>query len=50
MDVEGHELMVMQGLKELLIEDQPVVAFEANDLDRNEQLLAFMKVLVMISS
>lgn len=43
MDVEGHELMVMQGLKELLIEDQPVVAFEANDLDRNEQLLAFMK-------
>jgi len=43
MDVEGHELMVMQGLKELLIEDQPVVAFEANDLDRNEQLLEFMK-------
>jgi FkbM family methyltransferase len=43
MDVEGHELMVMQGLKELLSEDQPVVAFEANDLDRNEQLLKFMK-------
>lgn len=43
MDVEGHELMVMQGLKELLIEDQPVVAFEANNLDRNEQLLELMK-------
>lgn len=43
MDVEGHELMVMQGLKELLIEDQPVVAFEANNLDRNQQLLEFMK-------
>lgn len=42
-DVEGHELMVMQGLKELLIEDQPIVAFEANDLDRNKQLLEFMK-------
>lgn len=42
-DVEGHELLVMQGLKELLLEDQPVVAFEANDLSRNEALLSFMK-------
>lgn len=42
-DVEGHELLVMQGLKELLIEDQPIVAFEANDLNRNKQLLEFMK-------
>lgn len=42
-DVEGHELMVMQGLKELLIEDRPIVAFEANDLDRNQQLLEFMQ-------
>lgn len=43
MDVEGHELKVMQGLKELLIQDRPVVAFEANDLERNEQLLEFMQ-------
>lgn len=43
MDVEGHELIVMQGLKELLIKDRPVVAFEANDLDRNEELLGYMK-------
>lgn len=43
MDVEGHELKVMQGLKETLINDKPVVAFEANDLERNESLLEYMK-------
>lgn len=43
MDVEGHELKVMQGLKELLVQDRPVVAFEANDLERNEQLIEFMQ-------
>lgn len=44
-DVEGHELKVMQGLKEVLLQYKPVVAFEANDLERNESLLEYMQSL-----
>lgn len=38
-DVEGHEKKVIDGLFDLLEEQHPVVAFEANDLSKNQRLI-----------
>lgn len=38
-DVEGHEPKVVAGLRALLVEQQPVVAFEANDAVHNNDIL-----------
>ena len=38
-DVEGHEPKVVAGLRTLLVEQQPVVAFEANDAVHNNDIL-----------
>lgn len=37
-DVEGHEPKVIEGLSQVLRQDQPVVAFEANDDVHNQQI------------
>lgn len=44
-DVEGHEPKVIDGLRTLLAEQQPVVAFEANDAVHNNYLLEQFRVL-----
>jgi len=38
-DVEGHEGKVIKGLSDLLMEQHPVIAFEANDLSKNQTLM-----------
>lgn len=38
-DVEGHEGKVIDGLSDLLMEQHPVIAFEANDLSKNQTLM-----------
>jgi FkbM family methyltransferase len=38
-DVEGHEPKVVAGLRTLLAEQHPVVAFEANDAVHNDDIL-----------
>lgn len=43
MDVEGHEPKVIAGLADLLGEQQPVVAFEANDPMHNGELLTRLR-------
>lgn len=39
MDVEGHEPHVVAGLRSVLAEQHPVVAFEANDAVHNDDML-----------
>lgn len=43
LDVEGHELKVLSGLKELLKEQRPVVAFEANDAALAQSVPALLR-------
>ncbi|MGN6312911.1 MAG: FkbM family methyltransferase [Rhodanobacteraceae bacterium] len=43
MDVEGHEPKVIAGLEGLLVKQQPVIAFEANDPTHNGDLLTLLR-------
>lgn len=45
MDVEGHEPKVIAGLAEFLANQQPVIAFEANDPLHNNSLLTQLRGL-----
>ncbi len=44
-DVEGHELKVISGLTDLLSKQLPVVAFEANDPEHNQDLMVQLEAL-----
>lgn len=43
MDVEGHEPKVIAGLSELFVNQQPVIAFEANDAVHNGEILTQLR-------
>lgn len=45
LDVEGHELKVLQGLRRVLAEQTPVIAFEANRPSQSEDILALLREL-----
>lgn len=34
-DVEGHEASVIKGCQDIILQSKPVIAFEANNLDKN---------------
>lgn len=42
-DVEGHECKVIEGLSDLIMEQHPVIAFEANDLSKNQGLMQALR-------
>lgn len=44
-DVEGHELKVIEGLREILMSQKPVIAFEANDPRQAKELLPLLNEL-----
>lgn len=44
-DVEGHELKVIEGLKGILASQKPVIAFEANDPRQAKELIPLLNDL-----
>jgi FkbM family methyltransferase len=44
-DVEGHELKVIEGLTEILASQKPVIAFEANDPRQAKELIPLLNDL-----
>ena len=41
-DVEGHEIEVINGLREVISKQLPIIAFEANDKEHNQEIMEIL--------